>query len=145
MRNLLSNESDSKKLQRAWDLDQKALFLADKDIQKKLWSEAINICKKLLKKYGNNFPDNLQIIYKIFLIYLHQKKILLAKRYIDKAWNLDKNNPITLFNYGNFYRAINKPKLAIKYYESASKKSSTKIFGEELKKYLTFINKNKKG
>ena len=142
MNTLFSNKIDVELLQKAWDLDQEALFDVDKKKQKKLWTDALTICRKLLRKYKERYPENFQIISKIALIYLHQNKFKSAKKYLDIANCKIKNDPIILFNYGNLYRAMNNPGLAIKYYEKAIKHShQDDIFKEELKRYKKILKK----
>ncbi|MFH1315266.1 MAG: tetratricopeptide repeat protein [Candidatus Uhrbacteria bacterium] len=142
MNQLLSNTEDSDLLQKAWDMDQKALFSKNKKEQEKLWGDSLSICKKLFQMYKTKTPDNLQILSKIALIYLHQKKFDSSKRYMDIANTISKNNPVTLFNYGNLYRAMEKPLTAIKYYEKAIKHSEVPIFKEELEKYRKLLKEN---
>ncbi|MBU4421874.1 tetratricopeptide repeat protein [Candidatus Parcubacteria bacterium] len=145
MSQLLSNKTDSKSLQRAWDLDQKALFNKNKEQQRKLWSSALLICRKLLKKYTQKSPDYLQILSKIYLIYQHQQKFRLAKKYLDLAGKKSKDDPIVLFNYGNLYRAANKSQLAIDYYKKAIKRSNEEIFKNELARYREILKQKKLG
>ncbi|PIZ99305.1 MAG: hypothetical protein COX77_01885 [Candidatus Komeilibacteria bacterium CG_4_10_14_0_2_um_filter_37_10] len=139
MTQLLKNKVDSHLLKKAWDLDQQALFLADKKRKNKLWVNSLLICRRLLRKYIEKSPENLQILSKIYLIYLHQAKFILAKKYLDLANKKQNNDSIILFNYGNYYRALNKSRLAINYYKKAIKLSNEKIFKDELKRYLKIL------
>lgn len=141
MHQLLSKLSYSKLLQKAWDLDQEALFSNDKQKQKKLWEKSILICKNLFRKLKKIYPDNVQILCKLALIYQHQRKFVLTKKYLDVAKGISKNDPIILFNYGNMYRTMNKPRLAISYYEKAAKNSDSEIFRNELERYKEILKK----
>lgn len=143
MNQLLSSITDSKALQKAWSLDQKALFSKNKEQQRKLWSAAILICKRLFFKYKHKYPDNLQILSKIALIYLHQKKFILTKKYLDAAKKKAKKDPVVLFNYGNLYRAMSKPRLAINFYKKAIKYSKNRIFKDELIRYQKILKTQK--
>jgi tetratricopeptide (TPR) repeat protein len=145
---LLSNNSDSIKLEKAWALDQRALFDKNKKRQKKLWSESVNTCKEILKKYKTKSADRIQILLKLATIYQHQKKFLQAKKYLDIVDREWPKNAITTFNYGNLYRAMNKPEKAIPYYKQAIKLSEKlsngkKLFKKELERYLNILDTQK--
>lgn len=77
---LLSDNSDSKKLEKAWSLDQQALFNPKPDRQKKLWSDSVKMCLELLRKYNVPSQDRYQILSKLSLIYKHQLDFKNAKK-----------------------------------------------------------------
>lgn len=114
-------KKDSQMLQKAWDLDQKALLRAkNKTKQKELWKNSLEICKKLLKK----FPKEINLLLKIATIYQHQKKFGNAMYYLKKAQKYYPKNFLVAHNMGNFYRAKGNKKITLKYYRMAVKLSN---------------------
>ncbi len=141
----LSNKSDSIQLQKAWDLDQQALFDTNKKTQKKLWIQSVLICKELLKKHKSPTMDRFQILSKLASIYQHQGKFSLAKRCLDDIHKKKKNDAIVMFNYGNLYRAMGQSKRAIGYYKKAVLfGEGNKIFTKELERYESILKRDSK-
>lgn len=129
---LISSIVDSKKLDRAWSLDQRALFHPNPKQKKKLWATSIGLCRTLLEKYTSPSSDRYQILSKLALIYQHQSDFNNAKRSLDMIKKDNPRDPIMMFNFGNLYRAMNQPKRAIEWYKNAIRAAKNFSQGREL-------------
>lgn len=145
MRTLLSNHSDTTLLQRAWDLDQQALSTESVAMRRRLWREALNICRRLLRKYEwRNQLDVLQLLSKIAVMNMHQRKFAIAKRYLDRARRLSKRDPIILYYYGSLYRSMGQSRLALRFYRSAARLGRNAIFTRELQRYQREVRRRRR-
>lgn len=139
--NLLPTKKNFDLLQKAWDLDQQALLnTKNKHEANLLWKQSINICDKLLKKY----PRDINLLTKIATIYQHQNKFEKAKIFLNKAKKYYDKNFLIYHSFGNLYRAMDNPKLALKYYELSFKYSNeNKIIKKSLEDYRKILLKAK--
>ncbi|MBI2628174.1 MAG: tetratricopeptide repeat protein [Candidatus Niyogibacteria bacterium] len=135
--NLLPTKEASKLLNKAWNLDQKALlYTKNKKQAKVLWKESMKICEKLLKE----FSDNINLLFKIATIYQHQGKFDKSKYFLYKAKKYYPENFLVEYYLGNLYRAKSNHKLAVKYYEMAFKHSrGNKLIKQSLENYKKFL------
>ena len=138
---LLPTKKDSISLQKAWDIDQQALLqVKNKPPADLLWQQAINICDKLLQKY----PRDINLLTKIATIYQHQCKFEQAKIFLARADKYHHKNPLVYHSLGNLYRAMDKPRLALKHYRLALEYSNGhKIMKKSLEDYKDILLQNK--